>query len=117
MFFFIPQKISNFAKKITIMHFVFSYDLSAEGQRRTEIESKIQEILEPYRYTKKLYNFYIIHIDIYSEWETILNRMSELTKAIPEKFHFIMSPAISGDQRYNGILPKGEWDEINDLSK
>lgn len=99
------------------MHFVFSYDLGAEGQRRTEIETDINSIMAQYLYTKKLYNFYIIHIDVDSEWDTFLSKMSGLAKSVPEKFHFIISPVMSGGSRYNGLLPKGEWNEINDLSK
>ena len=104
-------------KNTTNMHFVFSYDLGAEGQHRTEIEAKIQEIIAPYRYAKKLHNFYIIYIEVYSEWDTFLSKMSGLAMNIPEKLHFIMSPAMNGGQRYNGVLPKGEWNEINELSK
>ncbi len=104
-------------KNVTNMHFVFSYDLSAEGQRRTDIEAKIQEIIAPHKYVKKLFNFYIIHIEVNSEWETFLNKMSDLAMSVPEKFHFIMSPTMSGGLKYNGVLPKGEWNEINELSK
>lgn len=117
----IPIILSIFAaenrKYVSDMHFVFSYDLGAEGQRRAEIEAKIQEIIAPYKYTKRLYNFYIIHIEVNSEWDTFLSKMSDLAMSVPEKFHFIISPAMNGGVKYNGILPKGEWDEINELSK
>lgn len=98
------------------MHFVFSYDLSAEGTRRQEIETKIEDILSSYKYVKKLYNFYIIRIEVASEWNTMLEKMSSLSLSITEKFHFIISPIMDAGTRYNGILPKGEWDEINNMS-
>ena len=45
------------------MHFALTYDLSAQGARRNEIESRIEEILNPYVHVKRLTTFYIIHVN------------------------------------------------------
>ena len=97
------------------MHFVLSYDLGATGEKRREIEQRIESILNPYRHIKRLSTFYIIHIQSNAEWETIRTALTSLSREIVERFHFIMSPAIS-EGAYNGILPKGEWDEINAIT-
>lgn len=98
------------------MHFVLSYDLGASGERRTQIENQIEEILSPYGHVKRLTTFYIVHITVASEWNTILSRLSELSQNITESFHFIMSPTMPTGSRYNGILNRGDWDEINNIS-
>lgn len=99
------------------MHFVFSYDLGVEaGSRRNEIENKIVSFLPEKKYTKKLNNFYIVSVSDQNDWDNLLKSLQEYSQAIPEKLHFIMSPLIDGG-RYNGILAKGEWADINLLSQ
>jgi hypothetical protein len=99
------------------MHFVLSYNLEASGERLTEIKKQIEDILSPYQHVERLSTFYIIHVDLASEWDTILSRLADLSKKIPERLHFIMSPTMPSDSsRYNGILPRGEWDEVNSIS-
>lgn len=97
------------------MHFVLSYDLGAEGQRRSEIEKEIETILSPYTHVKRLSTFYIIRIQENIEWESIRVALTNLAQKISESFHFIMSPPIS-EGNYNGILYRGEWDEINAIT-
>lgn len=97
------------------MHFVLSYDLGATGEKRREIEHRIESILNPYRHTKRLSTFYIVHIQTNTEWETIRTALTSLSREIVERFHFIMSPVMS-EGSYNGILLKGEWDEINAIT-
>ena len=71
-------------KNKIIMHFVLTYDLAAEGLRRTEIESKILEILNPYKHVKRLSTFYIVHISSGAEWNTIWKQLSNLSQNIPD---------------------------------
>lgn len=108
--------LSIFAQiKISNMHFVLSYDLSATGERRSSIEERINSILSPYRHVRRLTTFFIIHIQNEAQWEAIRSSLTALAQEIPETLHFIMSPSMSGGQ-YNGILQKGEWDEINNIT-
>lgn len=97
------------------MHFALTYDLSAQGQRRAEIEKRIEEILNPYVHVKRLSTFYVVHVNDTAEWEQIRQSLTNLSQAIQETFHFIMTPLINGG-RYNGILNSGEWDEINQIT-
>lgn len=97
------------------MHFVMSYDLSATGTRRTEIEEQMRTILSPYRYVRRLTTFYIIHVNNNNESETIRRQLSDLSNRIDERLHFIMSPLMEGGY-YNGILPEDQWAEVNAIT-
>lgn len=98
------------------MHFVLSYDLSADGKRRTELEEQIQTIINPYRHVKRLSTFYIVRVNNNVEWTTIWRQMTNLSQGIPERLWFIMSPLMEGGH-YNGILPEDQWADINAITK
>lgn len=97
------------------MHFALTYDLSAQGVCRNKIESRIEDILNPYVHVIRLTTFYIIRVDDNNAWEQIRQALTKLSKEIHEAFHFIMTPPIK-DGRYNGVLCGNEWDEINRIS-
>lgn len=97
------------------MHFTLTYDLGAEGEQRTIVENKISEILKPYKLVKKLTTFYIIYVPSTDKWDLLLSELTNLSKSIPDRFHFLMSPAMSGGI-YNGVLPKEEWNSINEIT-
>lgn len=94
------------------MHFVLSYDLSAQGERRRQIETEIVGVLGQFRHIRRLTTFFIIHVDNQNQWEQIRQSLTEIARRIPEDFYFIMSPLMSLG-RYNGFLHQQEWDEIN----
>jgi hypothetical protein len=97
------------------MHFVLSYDLSATGARRTELESQIETIINPYRHVRRLTTFYIIHVVDNNEWESIRRQLSNLSSQITERLHFIMSPLMEGGH-YNGMLPESQWADVNSIT-
>ena len=70
------------------MHFALTYDLSAQGARRNEIESRIEEILNPYVHVKRLTTFYIIHVNDNIAWEQIRQALTNLSQGIQEAFYF-----------------------------
>lgn len=107
---FVPKSQKNRS-----MHFVLTYDLSATGEKRAEIESRIENILSNHRHVKRLSTFYIVHVSNNIEWESIRSALTTLVNGISERMHFIMSPLMNGGM-YNGILPTGEWDEINAIT-
>lgn len=100
------------------MHFVLSYDLGIEaGTRRSEIEKKIISCLPENAYTRQLNNFYIVRVENGSQWKTILNSITKISKEIPETLHFIMTPpSMERSIKYNGMLPTGSWKVINELT-
>lgn len=97
------------------MNFVLTYDLKLTGQERTSIETRIDNVLKPYKYAKNLSTFYVIHIDSYTQWDQILVSMTNIAKDLVGKFHFIMSPPVNGG-RYNGYLPYKSWETINGIT-
>lgn len=99
------------------MHFTLILDIKASGERKTEIERYIwDDILSKYKRAKRLSGKVIIlQIESDSEWKKILERLSEYSKEQPETIHYIMTPAMTGG-RYNGILPKDNWDFINEIT-
>lgn len=98
------------------MHFVISYDLSAEGTRRAEIEDRMEKILAPYQHVKRLTTFYVVRVADQSEWDSIRNNLNSLSNDIPEELHFIMSTPNQEPGKYNGILYRGDWDAINKIT-
>ena len=98
------------------MHFVISYDLSAEGTRRAEIEERIERILAPFQHVKRLTTFYVVKVATQSEWESIRNGLNSLSNDIQEEFHFIMSSPNKEPGKYNGVLYRGDWDAINEIT-
>lgn len=97
------------------MHIVMTYDLSATNARRTEIEERIEGILQPYRHVKRLSTFYVIHIDSAAMAESIRQGMDNLSREITETLLFIISPMMTGG-KYNGLLQLGQWEELNAIT-
>jgi hypothetical protein len=97
------------------MHFVLSYDLSASGERRTQIENEIHAIIAQYRNVKCLTTFYVIHVSNHSEWELMRQLLSNYSTRISEKLNFIMTPLMDGGM-YNGMLPQDQWININAIT-
>lgn len=99
------------------MHTVLAYDLQIPaGARKQEVEGRIEDILRPLRHVRRLSTFFIIHVETQTEWDSLLHDLAALSREIPETFRFIMSPPMEGG-RYNGILPRDEWEEINAITR
>ncbi len=98
------------------MHFVISYDLKAEGTRRAELEDKIESILSPYKHVKRLTTFYVVKVTNAQEWESIRVELNGLATNIPEEFHYVMTCPDANPGKYNGILYRGDWDAINEIT-
>lgn len=98
------------------MHFVITYELKAEGTRRADLEDKIEHILSPYRHVKRLSTFYVVKVSDRSDWERLRLALNGFANDIPEEFHYVMTDPVSLSGKYNGILYRGEWDEINELT-
>jgi hypothetical protein len=99
------------------MHFALVLDIKATGVRKTEIETHIWDtILSKYKRAKRLNgNMIVAQISSDTDWNEILSKMAEYVKEQKETIHFIMTPAMTGG-RYNGILPKDNWDFINEIT-
>ena len=98
------------------MHCIFSYELQLlGGVSNTKIEQDIEEVLRLYRHVKRLSSFYIIQLNSEADWIAIFNSITDIARRYNNQLYFIISPIIPGG-KYNGWLPVGEWDTINELS-
>lgn len=98
------------------MHCVFSYDLSVpSGSRREEIVNNINELINTHRNVRRLTTFYILYVQDNNDWERLRVRIANYATSIQETLHFIMTPPIRGG-RYDGILARGEWEDINTIA-
>lgn len=98
------------------MHCVFSYDLAAEGQRRSEIEARITDILSTYRNVRRLTTFYIVYVANQEQWNNLLRDLTNYLQPMQERAHFILSPPMVGGI-YNGLLGPNDWTEINEITR
>ena len=99
------------------MHFVLSWDISATGNERTQIEEAIKLVIKPYSWVRPLTTFYIIKVDTQEQWDKIFAALNAAARSHgSNKAHYVMSPLMNGGQ-YNGLLPKNLWDAINERTK
>lgn len=98
------------------MHFVIIYELKAEGARRAELEEKIESILTPYQHVKRLSSLYIVKISNEQEWEDLRQKFNRFANNTPEVFHYVMTNPNTNIGKYNGILYRGDWDDINNIT-
>jgi hypothetical protein len=100
------------------MHFTLALDIKAtDTNRRKEISSHIWDVLlSNFKRAKRLSGtLIIIKINSDQDWKNILNGLTEYINNQPEKIHFIMTPPMTGG-RYQGLLAKGDWDFINEIT-
>nr|WP_299214216.1 hypothetical protein [uncultured Allomuricauda sp.] len=99
------------------MHIGIALEIKANAERKKEIRDYIwNNILSQYKRAMRLGgNFLVLRIPSQDDWQKILNEMTSYTKDVPETVHFIMTPPMEGS-RYNGVLEKGNWDFINEIT-
>ena len=97
------------------MHVVVSWDIKASGERWTQIDTMMREALHAYSCVQPLPTFHIVHINGANDQRIIHQSLTALTESLPEKVYFVMTPAMAAG-RYNGLLPKDTWSEINEMT-
>lgn len=98
------------------MHFVISYDLKAEGTKKAELEEKLEAVLAPYQHVKRLTAFYVVGVNNEQEWERLRLAINEFANHIKEEFYYVMTSPNPNPAKYNGMLYRGEWDAINEIT-
>lgn len=97
------------------MHLVVSWDISASGDRHTEINDNLKAGLDGYSWARPLTTFYVVRINAESDREAIRDRLVKVAGGVSEKVHVVLSPVMAGG-RYDGYLPKDMWDKLNQRS-
>ena len=98
------------------MHFVVSWDVSADGTRWTEINEQMLDCLSGYSWVKALSTFRIVRVRSQNEWASIKEALVAVAESTPEKVHFVMSPLMEGGS-YGGWLPKSLWPKIRERTE
>jgi hypothetical protein len=76
-----------------------------------------ESVLMGRRFVRPLRGVYIVAVDGQGEWRTLLDELTEAAKgSADDSFSFVISPPIDPGVRYNGLIPKGFWTKINELS-
>jgi len=94
------------------MHIAVSWDISASGERWTEIDNQLKAPLTQYSWVKPLETFYIIKIGSEAERKNIKDALVQVATEVAETVHFLVTPAMIGG-KYDGYLPKDTWPLIN----
>lgn len=94
------------------MHVALSWDISASGERWTQINNAMREQFKGYSWVRPLRTFYVIKVQSTDDRDALVNRIVEVTKGFTETIHFVVTPVMSGGG-YNGWLPQELWDKIN----
>jgi len=97
------------------MHFIVSWDIKASNPEWNRLNEGMKEILKPYSWARPLTTLYIVNVQDQTTWNNILTNLQNYCNINKGKIDFIMSPLMSGG-RYDGILNKEMWDEINKRS-
>jgi hypothetical protein len=97
------------------MHFVVSWDISAQGEEWTRINNDLVAVLKPYSWVRPLTTLYVVNVSSQETWNTILAALQS-TAQRHGKVNFLMTPLMQGGG-YNGFLPTNLWNEINMRSK
>lgn len=97
------------------MHFVISWDIKTQGERRSSIESLLFAGLKNFSWVRPLTTFYIVQINTLNDWNNLFNYFISISKYYQNEINFIMTPPMSGG-RYNGLLPQNLWKDINNKS-
>jgi hypothetical protein len=98
------------------MHFVISWDIKAEGQRRTQIENDLKACITGYSWVHSLTTFYIVKVNSQTDWDSILTKLQAVGRKYTPDVNFVLTPLMSGG-RYDGWLPKDLWTKIGERTK
>jgi hypothetical protein len=98
------------------MHVTVSWDISATGNRWTEINNLMKGALEGYSWVRPLKTVYILKVDSVEERTELKNALVNVIKSVDEKVHVLITPPMEGGS-YSGWLPKSLWEKINQRAK
>jgi hypothetical protein len=82
------------------LHFVVSWELRSQGNRRLEINNAMMEGLYGYSWLRLLSSFYILDIDSERDWNVIHERLLSAAVRFKGEVNFLMSPIYDFDSDY-----------------
>lgn len=94
------------------MHIIVSWDISAEGADWKQLNERMVGVFAPYSWIRPLNTFYIVKVNSEAQREAVHADLLTAARSTPHRVLFIVSPLIDG-KRYEGLLPKETWPELN----
>jgi hypothetical protein len=82
------------------MHFVVSWDLSAEQDRWVEINRAMLEALNSHDWLRLLPAFYILEIESEKDWQVIQDKLLSAAQRYSGEVNFLMSPIYDSDSNF-----------------
>jgi hypothetical protein len=77
-----------------------SWELKAQGNRRSYINNAMMESLDGYSWLRMLSCFYILDIDSERDWNVIHERLLYTAEKFKGEVNFLMSPIYDFDSDY-----------------
>lgn len=95
------------------MHIAVSWDIKAENPRWGIINERLLEKIKPYSWVRPVNTFYVIKVDSVERRVEIVKSLTQAAQGVPESVFFVVTPLMVGG-RYDGLLPKENWDQLNE---
>ena len=94
------------------MHVVVSWDIKTTAPRWDVIDGMMRAALKPHSWVRPLSTFYIVRVASETERIALKLRLLEVVTDVPERVHFLVSPAMIGGN-YTGWLPRDMWPKVS----
>jgi hypothetical protein len=82
------------------MHFIVSWDLRTQANRRPEIDHAMLDGLRGYAWIRLLSTFYILEIGSDQDWQVIHKNLLSIAQGYPGEVNFLMSPIYDTDSNF-----------------
>ena len=98
------------------MHVTLSWEITATGQRWTEINNALKGALKGYSWVRPLKTLYVVKLASAEERQELKDAILGVIKSVDESVHLVITPPMEGGS-YAGWLPRDLWDKINQRTK
>ena len=95
------------------MHIAVSWDITASGERWTQIDERMRAGIQAYPWVRPLSTFYVVRIYSDADRMQIQSSLTSVAGSAGVSVHFLITPAMVGGQ-YQGYLPADYWTQINE---
>jgi hypothetical protein len=94
------------------MHVVVSWDISASEPDWSAINERLLGVFKPYNWIRPLNTFYVVKVNSEEQRALLHNELLTAARSTPITVLFLVSPIIH-DGKYQGLLPKDTWPDLN----
>lgn len=98
------------------MHVTLSWEITATGERWTQINNALKGALKGYSWVRPLKTLYVVKVDSAEDRQELKDSLLAVIRSTQEKVHLVITPPMDGGS-YTGWLPRDLWDKINQRTK